>query len=87
MNRDGYDDWEAHRLRYAFEEADRLIKLYNEENVEYLEYISDQSKPVQEYCMMKIWMLLHTNGIYMEHKIYRKKDKIRVCIRLASTEN
>jgi len=77
-----YDEWEEHRIRYAFEEARRLLDLYILEDIRYIEYTSNQSKEVQQYCMMKIWLILDSNGVFMVHHIKKKKNKINVIIHL-----
>ena len=80
-----YAHFDAWTNAKAIEYAQGLIKCYNKGEFNYA-YTTNQTKPVEEYIMMKVWHILSGSGIIFTHTIRKVKepsDRIRVRIMMS----
>jgi len=85
LNDTGYLEWELGIERGAYEIARDLIKDFNE-GIRGYSYTTNQSKVVEKYKLIKVWNLLIYSGIYIDFRISKQKDRVRVRIIMESDE-
>ena len=84
MNRAQYDDWEAGEVEYAFTNAEELINDFRIDGINKVKYSNQIFKQRQIYRMQKIFIILSTNGIFLEYKVNKKKGKTITTMELYS---
>jgi hypothetical protein len=81
----GYAKFDADNSKRAIEDAQELIAHYNRGEFVYV-YTTNQSKPVEEYKLMKVWHIMSGSGIFFDHKITKCRnlpERIRVRISMS----
>jgi hypothetical protein len=87
LNRNRYNKWDAEATKYAFETATELYVDFHENNINHVKITSFEiSKEYQAYRMHKVFIILESNGIFLYHKIYKKKGKIITTIELSHND-
>jgi hypothetical protein len=87
-NTTAYDNWGAHQNEIAKLKAEELIADYNNGYV-VVSYRTNNTKEVYTYFMMKVWHILSGSGIFMDHEIRKRGDKLEIFIEMSpqSPEN
>jgi hypothetical protein len=75
----GYDRWEVSTNGLAYDIAKEIIKDYND-GVRHNNWTIEQSKPVIEYTLMKVWHICSSSGIFIDYKVAKIKDKCKIII-------
>ena len=81
----GYSKFDASVSKYAIKDAQELIDHYNRGEFNYV-YTTNQTKPVEEYKIMKVWHILSGSGIFFSHdirKVRKDPQRIRVSIQMS----
>jgi hypothetical protein len=81
----GYSKFDADSSKRAIEDAQELIAHYNRGEFVYV-YTTNQSKPVEEHKIMKVWQIMSGSGIFFVHKITKDRkrpERIRVRISMS----
>jgi hypothetical protein len=81
----GYSKFDADSSKRAIEDAQELIASYNKGEFVYV-YTTNQSKPVEEHKIMKVWHIMSGSGIFFIHKITKDRkrpERIRVRISMS----
>lgn len=81
----GYSKFDADNSKRAVEDAQELIAHYNRGEFVYV-YTTNQSKPIEEHKLMKMWHIMSGSGIFFIHKINKDRnrpDRIRVRISMS----
>ena len=81
LNTTRYDEWENDRNIKALEWAQDLLNDFND-GIYYASYTCNQSKPVLQYTLMKVWHILSSSGIFMYHTINKKGEQYIVKINM-----
>jgi hypothetical protein len=83
MDTSQYDEWDKGCTDHALMLAEVYMNDYNN-GIRFISFKTNQSKPVQEYKLMKVYHMLEKIGIQMFFKIFKKKDRILVEIELGN---
>jgi len=81
MNDTRYLEWEKGVSKFAYEKAEEYIQDYKD-GVKSITYKTTRGKTPEEYMLMKVWHLLHCNGIFLGIDVKKRKDKIYVALDL-----
>jgi hypothetical protein len=81
LNTTVYDEWENNRNTKALEWAQDLLNDFNDQ-IYSASYKCNQSKPILEYTLMKVWHILRGSGIFMVHTLKKKGNNYIVKIEL-----
>ena len=74
MDTFNYNEWEADRNNTALTDAQEYINDYNN-GVRFITYRTNQTKQVLEYIFMKIFHILDGSGIFLDYKVFKRREK------------
>lgn len=79
----GYAEFDAGVTKKAIEDAEELITCYNRGEYNY-SYTTNQTKPVEDYKLMKVWHIMSGSGIFFTHTVtkVRKDPPTRIRVRI-----
>ena len=81
-----YLSWEKRANEWAQLTAKELIANYNKGD-RHIKIMSNQTKQVMTYYMMKVWHLLNSSGIFADYNIRQiNENTIRICIHMSKID-